>query len=117
MKVMLRRTMRDEIARSGPVGATMMRIADFYVRAYETMYPGIDGCGLHDPLAVAIADDPGLAVVERMCVDVELSGALTRGATIADRRRTAGPRQNANVCLGVDEARFSRRFVETMTTL
>jgi purine nucleosidase len=114
MKVMLGKTMREEIARGGPVGAMMMKIADFYVRAYETMYPGIDGCGLHDPLAVAIAEDPSLAVTEKMCVDVELSGALTRGATIADRRRPAESRRNASVCLGVDEASFSRRFVDTL---
>jgi purine nucleosidase len=114
MKVLLGKTMREEIARGGGIGAAMMRIADFYVRAYEKMYPGIDGCGLHDPLAVAVAEDPSLAATERMCVDVELSGALTRGATIADRRRTAEPRGNADVCLGVDEARFSQRFVKTL---
>ena len=76
----------------GGVGAKMMEIAQFYVDAYARMYPGIDGCGLHDPLAVAIAEDPALAVVERMCVDIELAGALTRGQTVADRRRTAQSR-------------------------
>ena len=37
-----------------------MQITEFYVNSYKTMYPGIDGCGLHDPLAVAIAEDPAL---------------------------------------------------------
>ena len=57
-----------------------MRMTDFYVRSYKAMYPGIQGCGLHDPLAVAIAEDPSLAETERMLVDVELNGALTRGS-------------------------------------
>jgi purine nucleosidase len=116
MKAPLTKSMREEIARQGgQVGATMMKIADFYVRSYQTMYPGIDGCGLHDPLAVAIAEDPTLATVERMCVDIELSGALTRGATIADQRRSVAPeRRNANVCLKVDGERFSRRFVDAL---
>jgi purine nucleosidase len=113
MGVRLTAAMRDEIARGGGrVGATMMRIAQFYVDSYATMYPGIDGCGLHDPLAVAIAEDPSLAVTERMCVDIELAGALTRGSTVADRRRTAIDRRNADVCLEADGERFARRFVE-----
>ncbi len=115
MKVLLTAAMRKEIAEEGgKVGATMMAIADFYVRSYQTMYPGIAGCGLHDPLAVAIAEDPSLAAMERMCVDIELAGPLTRGQTVADRRRTAEGRRNADVCLGVDAARFERLFVDTL---
>ncbi|HLW90223.1 MAG TPA: nucleoside hydrolase [Roseiarcus sp.] len=115
MKVLLTKAMREDIARSGGrVGATMMEIAEFYVASYETMYPGIAGCGLHDPLAVAIAEDPSLATTERMSVDIELAGALTRGQTVADRRRTAREKQNADVCIAVDVDRFSQRFVETL---
>ena len=116
MKVLLTAKMREAIAsRGGKLGATMMEIARFYVDAYARMYPGIDGCGLHDPLAVAIAEDPSLAKLERMCVDVELSGALTRGQTVADRRRTSLDRRNADVCLEVDAERFAWRFVEAFT--
>jgi purine nucleosidase len=49
-----------------------------------------------------------------MCVDVELSGALTRGETVADRRRTALDRRNAEVCLQVDADCFARRFVTAL---
>jgi inosine-uridine nucleoside N-ribohydrolase len=114
MKVLLTKPMREEIAAGGGIGATMMEVADFYVRSYETMYPGIDGCGLHDPLAVAIAEDPSLTTTERMCVDIELAGPLTRGQTVADRRRTAADRRNADVCLQIDTERFSRRFVAAL---
>src|SRR5271156_4788697 len=59
MKVLLTAPMCAEIAgNGGAVGAKMMEIAQFYVDAYNRMYPGIDGCGLHDPLPVAIAEDP-----------------------------------------------------------
>jgi purine nucleosidase len=113
MKVLLTSAMRAEIvARGGPVGVRMMEIAQFYVDAYERMYPGIDGCGLHDPLAVAIAEDPSLARTERMCVDIELAGTLTRGQTVADRRRTAIDRQNADVCMDVEADEFCKRFVD-----
>lgn len=118
MKALLTAAMRSAIAASGKVGATMMQIADFYVRAYESMHPGIAGCGLHDPLAVAIAEDKSLATVERMCVDIELYGAFTRGRVIVDGRRdVAADRLNADVCVDVDGARFSRLFVETLAGL
>jgi purine nucleosidase len=117
MKALLTTAMRQEIARSGgSVGARMMEIAQFYVDAYARTYPGIDGCGLHDPLAVAIAEDPALARNERLCVDIELAGTLTRGQAVADRRRTAVDRQNVDVCVDVDVAEFRRRFVEIFTS-
>jgi purine nucleosidase len=117
MTMLLTRPMRDAIARGGRAGATMMRIAEFYVNSYATMYPGIAGCGLHDPLAVAIAEDPSLATRQAMCVDIELAGALTRGQVVADRRRTAAGRENAEVCLAVDGERFSARLVEALKSL
>lgn len=116
MKVLLTRPMRETIARDGGhVGRTMMEIAKFYVDSYATMYPGIEGCGLHDPLAVAIAEDRSLVRTERMCVDMELAGTLTRGMTVADRRVTAKGRENADVCLEVDAERFGERFVAALS--
>jgi purine nucleosidase len=117
MVTLLTKPMRQEIAGGGRAGAKMMEIADFYVKSYETMYPGIAGCGLHDPLAVAIAEDPTLATTERMCVDIELNGALTRGSTVADRRRSAKDRENADVCMAVDGPRFTERFVTALRGL
>lgn len=114
MNVLLTAPMREAIARGGRVGATIMEIAKFYVNSYAAMYPGIAGCGLHDPLAVAIAEDRSLAVTERMSVDVELAGTLTRGQTVADRRRTAIGRGNAEVCLKVDAERFAGNFVAAL---
>jgi purine nucleosidase len=102
----------DEVAREGDEAAkTLMRMTAFYVNAYRRMYPGIRGCGLHDPLAVAVAEDPTLARTERMFVDVELHGKLTRGQTIADRRVTAAPLQNADVCMDIDRPRFETNFL------
>jgi purine nucleosidase len=93
----------------------MMEIAQFYVDAYARMYPGIDGCGLHDPLAVAIAEDPTLARMERMCVDIELAGTLTRSQAVADRRRTSEGRRNADLCLEVEAVEFNRQFIAVFT--
>jgi purine nucleosidase len=115
MKVLLTSDMSAAIARGGgKVGRTLMDIAEFYVNSYATMYPGIAGCGMHDPLAVAIAEDRSLVHTERMCVDMELTGTLTRGMVVADRRRTAAGQENADVCLEVNGADFNRRFTEAL---
>ncbi len=104
--------MVDEVRREGDDAAkALMKMTEFYINAYRTMYPGIAGCGLHDPLAVAIAEDPSLARTERMFVDVELRGEWTRGQTVADRRGTAAPLHNADVCIDVDRARFTSGFL------
>ncbi len=103
----------DIAARGGPAAATVMQIARFYVAAYQAQYPGIAGCSLHDPLAVAVAEDPSLVTIEPMHVDIELAGELTRGQVVADRRRTGKVQPNAHVCVDVDVPRFTERFVTT----
>ena len=105
----------EEVAREGDAAAkTLMKIAAFYVAAYRRMYPGVEGCSLHDPLAVAVAEDSSLARTERMFVDVALNGELTRGQTIADRRRTAVPLHNVDVCVDIDRPRFAANFLAAM---
>ena len=112
MKTLLTTGMIDEVAREGDEAAkTLMRMTEFYVEAYKRMYPGIAGCGLHDPLAVAVAEDPSLARMERMFVDVELHGELTRGQTVADRRLTAVSLHNVDVCMDIDRPRFMANFL------
>ena len=114
MQTLLTPAMTDAIAAAGPTAATMMRIARFYVDAYCRQYPGIAGCALHDPLAVAVAEDASLVTTDAMQVDVELAGELTRGQLVADRRRTGATRPNAQVCVAVDVPRFTRRFTDAM---
>jgi purine nucleosidase len=52
-----------------------------------------------------------------MLVDVELNGALTRGQTVVDRRRTAEHLHNAQVCMSVDRARFAANFLTAIKGL
>ena len=67
---------------------------------------------LHDPLAAAVALDPGLVRTRETTVDVELTGTLTRGMTIADWSRRWGRESNAHVGIEVDPAAFFDRFIE-----
>ena len=67
---------------------------------------------LHDPLAAAVALDPALVHTRSATVDVELTGKLTRGMTIADWSGRWGRASNAQVGVDVDPALFFDRFVD-----
>lgn len=116
MQTLFTPAMADQIADQGDEPARIvMAMTRFYLDAYETFYPGIAGCALHDPLAVAVAEDPTLVKTAAMQVEVECTGELTRGLTFADRRQIAGLKPNVDVCLEVDVERFTKRFMEALS--
>ena len=51
--------------------------------AWLAQYFGLDGCALHDPLALATVLDPTLVRTRTASVGVELHGSLTRGRMVA----------------------------------
>lgn len=60
-----------------------------------------------DALAMAVALDPSIVTVaEDHHVGIELTGSLTRGATVVDWEGRSGIPANARIVLGVDQARF-----------
>ncbi|MDY6998374.1 MAG: nucleoside hydrolase [Actinomycetota bacterium] len=67
---------------------------------------------LHDPLAAAVALDPGLVSCRPAAVDVELTGTLTRGMTIADWSGRWGREPNALIGIDVDTGAFFDRFID-----
>ncbi|KUH84830.1 nucleoside hydrolase [Mycobacterium sp. IS-1556] len=66
---------------------------------------------LHDPLAAAVALDPDLVTCRATTVDVELTGTLTRGMTIADWSNRWGRKPNALIGVDVDPGAFFDRFI------
>jgi len=118
MRTMLMGDKMHEISRRGGRAArVMMDITKFYLDFYNKSAGREIGAGMHDPLAVAVAEDPTLVTKKSMLIDLELSGALTRGQIVADRRRGAEGRENMEICLDVDVERFIDRFTETLVTL
>lgn len=67
---------------------------------------------LHDPLAAAVALDPDLVQYRQSTIDVELTGMLTRGMTVADWRGHWGRPPNALIGVDVDPVTFFDRFIE-----
>jgi len=66
---------------------------------------------LHDPLAAAVALDPDLVTCRPTTIDVELTGTLTRGMTIADWSNRWGREPNALIGVDVDPKVFFDRFI------
>ncbi|MEJ4100427.1 nucleoside hydrolase [Corynebacterium mastitidis] len=92
-------------------GAALADIMDYYIKAYETTAPYLGGCGLHDPLAVAVAVDPSLVTLLPINLKVDLEGP-TRGRTIGDEQRLNAAERTARAAVAVDAPRFVRELME-----
>ncbi len=84
---------------------------DFYFRN-----EGLDGCYLHDPLAVAFLIDPSLLQVEQYHVEVEDRWHFTSGMTVADYRPTRLFKDKMKevtwVAYKVDAPQFEKLFLD-----
>lgn len=67
---------------------------------------------VHDPFAAAVALDPDLVRTRPATIDVELTGTLTRGMTVADWTGMWGREHNALIGVDVDPAVFFDRFID-----
>jgi purine nucleosidase len=83
----------------------------FYME-FHARYDGFYGAFIHDPLAVAAALDRSLVTTEALYVDVETSGQITTGMTVADRRRLTGKPPNLDVAVTANVPAFLDRLVE-----
>lgn len=97
-------------------GEAYADMTDFYIKAYETTAPHLGGCGLHDPLAAAVALDPTLVECLPINMKVETEGA-TRGRTIGDERRLNDPEKTMEVAVRVDVERFLAEFMSRIGSL
>jgi len=97
-------------------GRRLADITDYYIKAYEPTAPPLHGCGLHDPLACAVAVDPSLVecLPINMMVDVE---GPTRGRTIGNPELLNDPNKTMEVAVRVDVARFLDEFMGRITRL
>ena len=99
-----------------PAGTFLADMTDYYIRAYETTAPGLGGCGLHDPLAVGVAVDPGLVTTLPINLQVDVEGP-TRGRTIGDVARLNDPRKTSRVAVGGDVDRFLEELMARITSV
>lgn len=88
----------DETTRAGRL---LHRILPYYFRAYRR-HMGLETILLHDPVALVAAIHPELFETTEMAGDVEISGTISEGATVFDRRPTPQWRNNMEVATSVD---------------
>lgn len=100
-------------------GRYLAAMMPFYMNFYSKKL-GRYACAAHSALTVAVVADPKIVTAsEKLPVQVELSGTITRGMTVADRRTNGangGNRQWAetpltNVLRDVDRERFREMFL------
>lgn len=97
-------------------------VADFVIKLSRFRMKSLGGLSrLHDPMAVAVTIDRSLVKTEKLFVDIETSGAVTRGMTVADRRpqwrrKLIGAEEpNVEVCTWIDGKRFLELFIDRLT--
>lgn len=99
-----------------PAATFLADMVDYYIKAYETTSPHLGGCGLHDPLAAAVAVDPTLVTTLDMNMKVDTEGEI-RGRTIGDNERLNDPKKTVKVAVGVDKERFLHEFMTRIGNL
>lgn len=96
-KVVLRYGLLDQLPKSTTRLGRVLRaiLPGAFLASHQRL--GVEGLVVPEAVAVAALLHPELLTTERRHCDVELSGELTRGATIVDRRRGAPHRPNMDV--------------------
>ena len=94
-------------------GDAFADMAGYYIDAYQENNPHMDGCALHDPLAVAVAVDPDLVDCLILPLQVDTEGP-TVGRTIG---RWDGSEVETRVAVGVDVDAFVPDFIDKLGQL
>lgn len=105
----------QELKQRGPVSVMVGELLDFYSIYGKKM--GYIGSALHDPCAIAWLLHPELFQSEQLHVSVETEGRLTRGMTVADRRKKPDNGANTKVLMGVDREAFIRLLFDSLEQL
>jgi purine nucleosidase len=88
-------------------------LLQFFGEAYRE-HQGFDYPPVHDPCAVAYVIDPSVMTVRKTPLDVELTGTLTLGMTVADFRAPAPSDCTTQVATALDHPRFWSLIVDAL---
>ena len=97
-----------------PVAEMAGELLEFFV-GYHRERLDMEGCPLHDPLAVAAALDESVIKTEYLPVRVENEGRYTTGATVVDYDGITFGEPNVHVALEVDAPRFRHIVKKALT--
>lgn len=108
----------DEVAnRIAAVGTKPAKfvgeLLEFFGQTYKDAQ-GFDFPPVHDPCAVAYVIDPSVMTTRRVPLDVELTGTLTLGMTVADFRAPAPDDCTTSVAVDLDHQKFWDLVVDSL---
>lgn len=95
----------DLEAMNTTLSKTIIGLLKFFAKTYDEVFEMPDP-PLHDPVAVALLIDRTVVKSRHVNVQVELSGTLTRGATVVDIHQRLGEKANCDVALELDFQKF-----------
>jgi len=98
-----------------PVTRFLKDAIDVYLKA--SIQLGYEGCALHDPLTLATIIAPELLTLKEYYVDVDISGGVSMGKTLADIFNVTKKPANMKVAMDVRGAEFIELFLQRMETL
>ena len=91
----------------------VVELLEFFAHSYKDAQ-GFDYPPVHDPCAVALVRDPAVMKVVRVPLDVELTGTLTLGMTVADFRSAAPESCTTHAATDLDHAKFWALIVDAL---
>ncbi len=107
----------DVVAAIAAVGTKpaqfVLELMDFFTESYREAQ-GFDYPPVHDPCAVALVIDPTVMSVIRVPIDVELTGTLTLGMTVADFRSAAPEDCTTYAATDLDHEKFWALIVDAL---
>ncbi len=115
MKAYVTESEIEALRRRGRVSRLVGELLGFYAGYYRRI--GMPGPALHDPCSIAYLIRPEIFTGSDLFVDIEVSGELTRGMTVADRRPTPGTPPNALVLTDVDRDAFIELLFDGLARL
>ncbi|GAB3137862.1 uridine-preferring nucleoside hydrolase UriH [Marisediminicola antarctica] len=107
----------DVVARIAAIGTGPARfvveLLEFFGQTYRETQ-GFEFPPVHDPCAVALVIDPSVMTVVKVPLDVELTGTLTLGMTVADFRAPAPADCTTHTATDLDHDRFWALIVDAL---
>ena len=103
------------IKTNSPITRFIKDAMDVYLKA--SLELGQEGCALHDPLTLATVIAPELLTLKDYYVDVDISGGVSMGKTLADILNVTKTPANMKVAMDVRGEEFIELFLQRMEAL
>jgi inosine-uridine nucleoside N-ribohydrolase len=112
--LLTREQISDLVSVGGPVMTCIQQMLTYYFEVFAAR-ENRAAFLMHDPLCLATVFQPDLITWEPVYVDVELTGALTLGETVAFFHRDGVPVPNIQASVAVDADRFLQLYLERVS--